>query len=146
VYIRRVIGTGSSESTATAKGGLVTRLLADAPVGNQVRLAALRGIQNGAPSTQLTLTQIKDGATTASGPHTVTVYDSATNIVTLGSPLNSVFEVPVYDGGNELGAAEYVLYWRQQPWNMGQFAGLALLSYVIRPGAGSKNDRARSQF
>jgi hypothetical protein len=49
VYIRRVIGTGSSESTATAKGGLVTRLLADAPVGNQVRLAALRGIQNGAP-------------------------------------------------------------------------------------------------
>jgi uncharacterized protein len=92
VYIRRVIGTGSSESTATAKGGLVTRLLADAPVGNQVRLAALRGIQNGAPSTQLTLTQIKDGATTASGPHTVTVYDSATNIVTLGSPLNSVFE------------------------------------------------------
>jgi uncharacterized protein len=92
VYIRRVIGGGTAVSSLTARGGVLTRLLADAPVGTSVRLATLREIQSGPPATQLTFTQVKDGITTTSGPHAVSAYNPATNVVTLGTPLASAFE------------------------------------------------------
>lgn len=92
VYISRVVGTGRAPATGPARGGLITRLLADAPAGTSARLAVLRGIQSGGPATQLTFTQVKDGITKTSGPHTVSAYDPATNIVTFGPALPSLFE------------------------------------------------------
>src|SRR5579884_2326488 len=87
LYVVRVTGSGAKQSTVTTKGGLVTRLVADtsAAAPTKAKLSTLRLIDNG---TQLLFTQVKQGLTTISGPHTVASYDRTNNEVTLGTNLS----------------------------------------------------------
>ena len=91
LYVRRVPGISAGVSKKVTQGGLVTRLLADVSsvALTKARLLTLRGIQNGST---LTFTQVKNGLTTVSGPHTVNSYNRDTNEVTLGTPLGIAFE------------------------------------------------------
>jgi phage tail sheath protein FI len=91
LYVRRVKGIGALAAKKLATGGLITRLSAEvSPAAlSQARLLTLRGIQNGV---KLTFTQVKNGLTTVSGPHTVKSYNRDTNEVTLTTPLSGVFE------------------------------------------------------
>jgi len=92
VYIKRVQGQGGVAAGVNAQGGLVTRLVADAPQGaTKVRLATLRHVEVGV---QLKLTQVKDGVVTESPAIPVTAYDRSTNEVTFANAnaLTALFE------------------------------------------------------
>ena len=91
LYVRRVKGNSAATAKKACTGGLITRLSSDVSSGALAvaRLLTLRGVQNG---TKLTFTQVKNGITTVSGPHTVKSYNRDTNEVTLATPLSGVFE------------------------------------------------------
>ena len=91
-YIVRVQG----QSNATANdggalvGGLLTRLTQAAISGaTNIHLATTRGIDT---TTQISLTQVKNGITTTEGPFAVTAYDNGAGTVTLGAALTHSYD------------------------------------------------------
>jgi phage tail sheath protein FI len=93
LYIKRTASASSPPQTAAVSNlenfvagpTLLTRLTSSAVPGTlTLQLANLRGIQNG---TTLTLTQIKNGVTSASGPLPVSSYSDQQKTVTLYTPL-----------------------------------------------------------
>jgi phage tail sheath protein FI len=104
LYIKRVASTATPPVTAAVSNlenlagapTLMTRLTASAVPGKStISVANSRGIQNG---TTLTLTQVKNGVTSSSGPLTVLSYNDQQNVITLSAPLPAgVPAVPYYD-------------------------------------------------
>jgi uncharacterized protein len=93
LYIKRAASVASPPLTAqvsnlenlAAAPTLMTRLTSSAVPGTlTLQVANLRGLQNG---TTLTLTQVKNGVTSASGPLTVSSYSDPLKTVTLAAGL-----------------------------------------------------------
>jgi phage tail sheath protein FI len=101
LYIKRVANSLAAPTVATAAGGLennagaptlMTRLIDSVLAGaTSVRLESLLGLELG---TTFTLTQAKNGITTASGTLTVTSYSYQTNTVWFTPALLTGFEAP----------------------------------------------------
>ena len=93
VYIVRVKAQNAAQSQGTAAGGLTTRLLADAAIGQKViRPATLRGIAKG---TKLVLRMIKNSVVTESAAMTVDKVNRATGDVTLTADLAAAPTGPI---------------------------------------------------
>src|SRR5882762_1282573 len=99
LYIKRVANHTSPPAAAAATNGLensagtptlMTRLV-DTVQANaiSVKLKSLLGLENG---TTCTLTQIKNGITTASATLTVSSYNSQNNVVWFTPPLSNSFD------------------------------------------------------
>ena len=102
LYIKRAASVSSPPQTAAVSNlennvagpTLMTRLTSSAVPGSlTLQLANLRGIQNG---TTLTLTQVKNGVTSASGTLTVSSYSDAQKTVTLYAPLPAGTPAVIY--------------------------------------------------
>ena len=103
VYIKRVPGKGSNFLAAakTVKGGIITRVADDTVFDTdtdndgiydataRVKLESLRGLSEG---TNLTFTQVINGAKTEEGPLAVSSYNSSKNEVTLSTPLTNRYQ------------------------------------------------------
>jgi len=97
LYIKRVASSGTA--VATAANGLennagtptlMTRLVNTVQSGAMsVKLKSLLGLENG---TTFTLTQVKNGITTASGTLTVSSYNGQKNVVWFAPALTSSFD------------------------------------------------------
>jgi phage tail sheath protein FI len=94
LYIKRVASVATPPQSAQVSNlennagtpTMMTRLTATAVplVTSTIFVANMRGIQNG---TQITLTQVKNGVTSTSGPLTVASYNDQQNSVTFTAPL-----------------------------------------------------------
>ena len=91
-YIKRVVPKASGAATPasrTFRGGIATRLTADAASGaTTIKVASMRGID---VTTPVTLTMTKDGVVSSSGARTVSAYNPTTNELTIQA-LPSAFE------------------------------------------------------
>lgn len=98
LYIKRVAGSGTAvaiadaglENNVVGTPTLMTRLVDTVQSGAMsVKLKSLLGLENG---TTFTLTQVKNGITTASGTLTVSSYNSQKNVVWFTPALTNSFD------------------------------------------------------
>lgn len=91
LYVQRVVGDGAAPASLTLRDGFVTRLTEDTSATptarNVVKLASLRGISVGS---ELAFQETIAGVL-ANETRTVIAYDTATNTVTLDTPLDARF-------------------------------------------------------
>jgi uncharacterized protein len=101
VYVMRVFDTAAVAANGTVAGGVVTRLIEDAPLGqNKIKVSTTRGIHVAAgpvAATKVMLRQVKDSITTDSAVLDVTAIDRANNILTLSANLAAVAGMVSYD-------------------------------------------------